>query len=116
MMKTRNLMIGLVAVALTGCGQSDSSIVGTWSGPAGVTTMTLKANADSSFTLKALSEIKGRWELDGTDLKLFRDVSNGGDATFGAEGDGAYHFTLSSDKKSLNGLPVNGVTTVLTKK
>jgi len=114
-MNARILMIGISAAVLAGCGKPDTSIVGTWSGPAGVTTMTLNANPDSSFTLSALATIKGRWELDGNDLRLFRDISNGGDVSFGSDSDGAYHFTLSADKKTLTGMPYNNVQTVLTK-
>ncbi len=78
--------------------------------------MTFTANADTSFKLEALKPIKGRWELEGTDLKLFRDVSDGDDESFGTQGDGAYHFTVSPDHKSLTGMPINNVPTILTKK
>src|ERR1700722_14173571 len=47
----RALLFGCLSFALLGCGHTDDSyIVGTWSGPAGITTMTFEAHPDTSFT------------------------------------------------------------------
>ena len=60
--------------------------------------------------------MQGRWEVSGRDVKLFRDIRNGGDVGFGDGGDGAIHFQLSKDGKRLEGNGAGGAAFSFTKK
>jgi hypothetical protein len=111
----RNSLIFAVCVALVGCGSGGPSIAGSWDGGFKGSTLTLTAKTDSSFVIKGSSELNGRWEITGDDVRLFRDVRNGGDTAFGDGGDGAIHLKLSQDGKHLTGKAANGADFSFTK-
>ena len=115
-MMLRNFLVLVVGVSLAGCGSGGSSIAGTWAGTYRGSALTLTAKPDNSFTIQGMSELKGRWEVAGNDVKLFRDIRNGGDIGFGDGGDGALHFRLSKDGKTLDGKATDGSPYTFTRK
>ncbi|MHB8637465.1 MAG: hypothetical protein ACYC96_13435 [Fimbriimonadaceae bacterium] len=115
-MMLRKMLALVVGVGLFGCGAQSPSIVGTWVGKYSGNSLTLKAKPDSSFTISGASQLYGRWESSGSDVRLFRDVRNGGDIGFGDGGDGAIHFKLAKDGKHLNGVGADGTPFSFTKK
>ena len=107
-MMLRKTLLFIVALVLFGCASSGPSIVGTWESTVKGASLTLTAKPDSSFTIQGASQFAGKWESSGGDVRLFRDIRNGGDLPFGEGGDGAMHFQLSADGKQMDGKAADG--------
>ncbi|HLK15426.1 MAG TPA: hypothetical protein VKT78_11530 [Fimbriimonadaceae bacterium] len=113
----RTLLVFVTGLVLVGCGSgSGPSIAGTWEGKYKGATITLTANSDTSFKLRGTSDMDGRWESSGSEVRLYRNISKGGDMPFGDGGDGAIHFKLSKDGKQLEGKGADGSVFAFTKK
>lgn len=107
-MMLRRISLIAIGLAVIGCGSGGRSLAGTWSGTFKGANFTIVANPDTSFAASGASKMKGRWEVSGKEVKLFRDVRDGGDVGFGDGGDGAMHFQLSDDGKSFSGKVSDG--------
>lgn len=111
----RRIAVLVVALVAFGCGASGPSIAGTWKGKAGDQPLTFVAQPDGAFDLIGNGKMQGRWEASGHDIKLYRDISQGGDAPFGSVSDEAMHLTLSADGKQLTGTVEGSKSYTLTK-
>ena len=112
----RKLLVLVVGFGLSGCGSSGPSIAGTWDSTFRGATLTLTANPDSSFSIQGTTQLTGKWESSGDEVRLFRDIKNGGDVNFGDGGDGAIHLKFSKDGKHLDGKTNDGTPFAFIKK
>jgi hypothetical protein len=110
------MLVFVVGVGLFGCGSSGPSIAGTWESSFKGGQLTLTAKPDTSFAIHGTTDIVGKWEVSGNEVKLYRDVRNGGGAGFGDGGDGAIHFKLSQDGRHMDGVGGDGTAFSFTKR